>query len=110
MGPDEEHRCIINRRDDGALLNRQQVVTGLCTAIAHGGRLLAGRLPLATEGADAVRYRPVGYVLSHAKDNEPATMEARSRLARERHERHERLAEESARRLSGRLRRAARTS
>jgi multimeric flavodoxin WrbA len=88
---------IVGLLRDGRLINPEDVADGLAGAIAHGRRLLTGRLGSISLEHSSTAYQPVGYVLAQAKDNEKETMTAREQATRQRLGR---LADEARRRLA----------
>lgn len=89
---------------DGEIINADEVRDGLSNAIAYGSLLTRGRLSAAAMRSQGVHYNPVGYVLSHAKDNERTTMAAREQATQLRQEK---LVEQSHKRLVTIIARAA---
>ena len=81
----------------GVLLNPEDVAAGLERAGALGAALYAGRLAMISQGAPLALYKPIGFVLSLAKDNLPETMSLREEAIRLRFEK---LIEEYRTRLS----------
>lgn len=63
----------------GRLINEEEVRQGFAEAVAAGARLTAGKLAMVSLSHESVQYNPVGYVLSRAKDNEPATITERAK-------------------------------
>lgn len=68
---------VIAMMHEGKLLNPDDVRAGLARAVEEGRRLAAGRLASASLHTKATDYKPVGYVLATAKDNEQKTIDAR---------------------------------
>ncbi len=70
-------RPIVGWLKDGRLINAEDVTDGIARAVAEGRRLTAGRLASSSLELVGTQYRPVGYVLAQAKDNEANAMNAR---------------------------------
>ncbi|MDP6473529.1 MAG: NAD(P)H-dependent oxidoreductase [Alphaproteobacteria bacterium] len=90
-------RPITGWLKDGKLINAEDVEDGIARAVANGRRLTAGRLASSSLELTGTQYRPVGYVLAQAKDNEAQAMNAREEAV---DMRRKRLAEEARRRLA----------
>ncbi len=87
---------IVGYVHDGKLLNGDDVRRDLARAVENGRRLTIGRLASVSIDLFATQYRPVGYVLAQAKDNDKKTISAREeavgdRLHRQQEEAKERL-------------------
>ena len=89
-------RPIVGWLKDGKLINGEDVAEGIARAVREGRRLTAGRLASSSLELAGTQYRPVGYVLAQAKDNEVLAMDAREVAV---DQRQARLAEEARRRL-----------
>lgn len=89
-------RPIVGWLKDGKLINGEDVVEGIAHAVRHGRRLTAGRLASSSLELVGTQYRPVGYVLAQAKDNEAVAMDAREAAV---DQRQQRLTAEAQRRL-----------
>ena len=87
---------IIGILHGGKVVNEEEVRQGFADAVAAGAQLTAGRLVMAALKHESVQYNPVGYVLSRAKDNEPATINQRVKSSQIRFDH---LVEESRARL-----------
>jgi len=88
---------VVGYMHDGKLLNGDDVRRDLARALENGRRLTVGRLASVSIDMLATQYRPVGYVLAQAKDNDKRTVTAREsavqdRLDRQHKEAKERLA------------------
>ncbi|NQV82512.1 MAG: flavodoxin family protein [Rhodospirillales bacterium] len=68
----------------GKILNPDDVANALRAAIAQGRLLLQGRLAATDSMPDKLRYNPVGYILSQAKDQETDSIHARELLVKQR--------------------------
>ncbi len=87
------HKPIVAWAKDGEILNAEDVIRDLESALEWGRKLLIGRLVEVKRGARATAYNPVGYVLSQAKDNEQSTIDARKIAIEERQKRYLRQAD-----------------
>lgn len=90
-------RPIVGWLKDGQLINADDVAEGIARTVADGRRLTAGRLASSSLELVGTQYRPVGYVLAQAKDNEALAMNAREDAVGIRQKR---LAEEARERLA----------
>lgn len=87
---------LIGHLHEGRLLNADAMVRSLADVVANGRAITAGRLAMLAQGAPVALYKPIGYVLSLAKDNLPSTMNEREKAIALRVER---LSAEAERRL-----------
>ncbi len=75
---------VVGLIHDGRLLNSNEVEQTLRAAIENGKFVLQGRLATTDSMPDKLRYNPVGYVLSQAKDRDAESLHARELLVEQR--------------------------
>jgi hypothetical protein len=68
----------------GEVLNRPEVMANWKVALGQAKSIAAGRLAAISRHAEAISYKPVGYVLSAAKDRELSVAERRRTLHEDR--------------------------
>jgi multimeric flavodoxin WrbA len=74
---------------DAKVLNWEEIVNDFDRLLLDANRLMMGKLAMYSEDQEHLKYKPIGYVLSTAKDKEDEKLSRREQMMEERFRRNE---------------------
>jgi len=79
------HKPIMGWYQNGALLNTEDIISGLKSTISKGTEQTVSRLASVMHDENLIVYKPIGYVLSACKDESDSSMIHREEAVKFRH-------------------------